>query len=78
MGILKNFESWAHSDNDNNSNQSRKTRVDGWARQNNNRNWDKPSNNPAVDIDDSSLYNPHSDYHNYKERIDDIDEFNDL
>ena len=28
--------------------------------------------NPAQDTDDAALYNPHSEYHNYHENIDDV------
>ncbi len=75
MGILNNFETWARSDSDK---PNRRSGFEPWAHRNNDRNWNKPSNNPAVDIDDASLYNPHSEYHNYDEDIDDIEEFDDL
>ncbi len=70
MGILKNFESWANSDNNNNSS-NKKSGFEPWARPNRG-DFTRPSQNPAQDVDDAALYNPHSEYHNYHESIDDV------
>jgi hypothetical protein len=70
MGILKNFESWANSDNNNNSS-NKKSGFEPWARPNRG-DFTSPSQNPAQDVDDAALYNPHSEYHNYHESIDDV------
>ena len=70
MGILKNFESWANSESNNNS--SKKSRgFEPWARPKRD-DYTRPSTNPAQDVDDAALYNPHSEYHNYHEDIDDV------
>lgn len=72
MGILKNFESWAHSDNNNNSTTNNRRGFEPWARPSHTNDYTRPSTNPATDVDDTSLYNPHSEYHNYHEEIDDV------
>ena len=77
MGILKNFESWALSDSNSSNSGSRSRGFEPWARPSRN-DYTSPSTNPAQDVDDSSLYNPHSEYHNYDEDHDDIEEFDDV
>lgn len=70
MGILNNFESWARSENNNDSSSKRRG-FEPWARPNRS-DITSPSTNPAQDIDDAALYNTHSEYHNYHENIDDV------
>ena len=71
MGILKNFESWAHSERDNSNTSNKRSGFESWARPKRD-DFTRPSQNPAQDIDDAALYNPHSEYHNYHESIDDV------
>lgn len=71
MGILKNFESWAHSESDNSSSKGKRRGFEPWARPKRG-DFTRPSQNPAQDVDDAALYNPHSEYHNYHESIDDV------
>ena len=71
MGILKNFESWAHSESDNSNTSNKRSGFESWARPKTN-DFTSPSQNPAQDVDDAALYNPHSEYHNYHESIDDV------
>ena len=54
MGILNNFESWARSDNNNDSSNKRRG-FEPWARPNHS-DIASPSTNPAQDIDDAALY----------------------
>ena len=75
MGILKNFETWAHSESDQSS--SHKRGFESWARPKRN-DFTRPSRNPALDVDDEALYNPHSEYHNYNENIDDVIDDDDI
>ena len=69
MGLLKNFESWANSDSNKPSNNRR--RFESWTRPKR-EDFTRPSTNPAQDVDDAALYNPHNEYHNYHEGIDDV------
>ncbi len=71
MGILKNFESWAHSESDNSNTSNKRRGFESWARPKP-VSFTRPSQNPAQDVDDAALYNPHSEYHNYHESIDDV------
>ena len=72
MGILENFETWARSDSDNSNGKPKSRGFEPWARPQRNNDYTRPSSKPATDVDDASLYNPHSEYHNYHEDIDDV------
>lgn len=71
MGILKNFESWANSDSNSNKPSTQRRGFESWAHPNRGE-ITRPSSNPVQDVDDAALYNPHSEYHNYHESIDDV------
>ena len=70
MGILKNFESWANGESDNDSSKKRRG-FEPWSRPKHD-DLTRPNTDPAQDVDNAALYNPHSEYHNYLENIDDV------
>lgn len=73
MGILNNFETWARSDS-NKDTKKKSRRFEPWARPNK-KDYTRPSSNPATDIDEDALYNPHSEYHGYNPNTDDVNDF---